>query len=176
MPYPPTGPGSRPRPPARRLTPPPAATSAGGATAVPRRSVSGWPVMPRPVGRRGRSAVVRVLRPATRVSRVAVRCASGGGTVSGSCCPFPVSVDQRVWLLAWCACDSPRRRSRVEGPDRARPSSDARRPRHRARLSRRSEAVSLSRPILTTSGRNSRAKVQSITIRSCRPQPGICSR
>lgn len=42
--------------------------------------------------------------------------------------------------------------------------------------SHRREAVSLSRPILTTSGRNSRARVQSITIRNFRPHPGICSR
>ena len=42
--------------------------------------------------------------------------------------------------------------------------------------SRSSKAVSLSRPTLTGSGGNSRAKVQSITVRSFRPQPGICSR
>ena len=42
--------------------------------------------------------------------------------------------------------------------------------------SRNSKAVSLSRPTLTMSGRNSRAKVQSIMMRSRRPQPGVCSR
>ena len=45
-----------------------------------------------------------------------------------------------------------------------------------ATASRKYEAVSLSRLILTMSGRNSRANVQSIMIRSRRPHPGICIR
>src|SRR5215471_12884362 len=42
--------------------------------------------------------------------------------------------------------------------------------------SRRTKAASRSRLILTVSGRNSRAKVQSIMMRKRRAQPGICSR